>query len=174
VNAPRENRKLTPIRPLRRAGMPYPNPGARAGDLDTSPVVGFTVTGRGPPPPNHVPTPPPVGDPHRSLDVQMAAMQTEDDVLAFVAFPLFACAGLLFASGKYVAAGLFVALIALLFVASYFARRPRIQHRVARLLRGALYKSFTYPGDRRRPRLSLRLSVIVVVSILLGLFARGR
>jgi len=104
----------------------------------------------------------------------MAAARLEEVVLALVSIPLIVLAGAFFLFGQHIAAFLFAALIALVILATYYARRPRITHRLARVLRAVFYTSFTYPGDRRPPRLSLRLSVIVVVSILLGLFARGR
>ncbi len=102
----------------------------------------------------------------------MAAARLEEVVLALVSIPLIVLAGAFFLFGQHIAAFLFAALIALVILATYYARRPRITHRPARVLRAVFYTSFTYPGDKRAPRLSLRLSVIVVVSILLGLFAR--
>lgn len=165
-----ENRKKSSFRKFRRSGLPYPNPGVRYDALDMSPVVGFTVAGRAPPPPDHVPVPPPVGDPSRALDVQMAAIQTEEIALALFSVPLILFAGALFWFGKIVAALLLVALIAPTVLATYYARRPHVRHRLARMLRAAFYTSFTYPGDKRPPRLGLRLSVIVVLAILAGLF----
>ncbi len=174
MNAPNENRKSSPFRKLRRSGLPYPNPGVRPGALDLSPVVRFTVAGRVPPPPDHVPTPPPAGDPSRSLDVQMAALRSEEIVLALVSLPLLLFAGALFRFGKYVAALLLVALVALTILATHYARRPHVTHRLARILRAIFYVSFTYPGDKRAPRLSLRMPVIVITAILLGLLGGGR
>ncbi len=134
-----------------------------------SPVVRFTVAGRVPPPPDHVPIPPPRGDLTRSLDVQLAARRTEEDLFVFVSFPLFLLAAALFVFGKYIAASLVAAWLALFFLATRYARRPRINHRLARMLRATFYQSFTYPGDRRAPRLNLRLCWIVAISILMGL-----
>lgn len=172
MNNPGNHHGSSPFRKARRAGLPYPTPVVRPGDLNLTPVIKATVAGRVPPPPSHLPVmPPPTGgDPGRSLDVQMAANQQEELLLVFVSILLILLAGLFIGFGKFVAALLPATLAMLMFLASYYARRPRVTHRLARVLRAVFYKSFTYPGDTRPPRLSLRLSVIVIISILLGLF----
>lgn len=105
----------------------------------------------------------------------MAGARAEENLLPFVTFPLLVlpCALFLFFRAFFGAA-LFAALIVMIFLAMYYARRPRITHRPARFLRAVFFTSFTYPGDRRQPRLSLRLSVIVVVSVLMGLLLGSR
>jgi len=134
-----------------------------------TPVVGFTVAGRAPPPPNHLPTPPAPDDPRLSLDVHLAALRQEDTLLAIASLPILALAGLLLWFGSFVLAALLVALVSMAYLATYYAKHPRIVHRLARVLRAVFYVSFTYPGDRRHPRLSLRMSVIVAAVLFLVL-----
>ncbi len=133
------------------------------------PVVGFTVAGRAPPPPNHLPTPPAPDDPRLSLDVHLAELRGEEILLAFASLPLLGLAGLLLWFGSFGLAAFPVALVAMAYLATHYAKRPRITHRLARVLRAVFYVSFTYPGDRRPPRLSLRMSVIVAVVLFLAL-----
>ena len=153
----------------------YPSPAARPTTLDMEPVVGFTVAGRAPPPPDHLPVPPAPDDPKLSLDVHLAALRQEEIILAMASLPMLALAGLLLWFGSFVLAALPVAWIAAAYLATHYAKRPRIVHRLARVLRAVFYVSFTYPGDRRPPRLSLRLSVIVAAVLFLALlrFVRG-
>ena len=104
----------------------------------------------------------------------MAALRMEENLLAFFSIPLILLAGLLCWAGQFVAALLPVTVVVMMILATYYARRPCITHRLARILRTVFYKSFTYPGDQRPPRLSLRLSVIIIISILMGLFGSRR
>jgi hypothetical protein len=137
-----------------------------------SPVVGFTVAGRAPPPPNHIQAPQP-GDVRLSRDVQQALIRGEEDALALITIPLLVVAGLLVVARQFFTAAAFATLVVLIFLATFYARRPHIAHRLARILRAVFYVSFTYPGDKHPPRLSLRLSVIVVAVLLLGLLRFG-
>jgi hypothetical protein len=139
-----------------------------------TPVIRATVAGRAPPPPSHLPMPLASGDPSLSLDVHLAALRQEETLLAFFTFPLLVLTGGLLLFGEFLLATLLATLIVLVFLATHYARRPRITHRLARVLRAIFYKSFTYPGDRRAPRLSLRMSVIVIAVFLLALLRFGK
>lgn len=88
--------------------------------------------------------------------------------------PLLVLTGVFLLMKEYLFAALFATWMGLVFLATYYVWRLHITHRLARMLRAVFYVSFTYPGDQRPPRLSLRLSVIVGVSILLGLLRDAR
>ena len=175
ADKPGNNRPPSRPRIFLRKHSSFPSPAARPATLDMDPVVGFTVAGRAPPPPDHLPVPPAPDNPKLSLDVHLAALRGEETLLAIVSLPMLALAGLLLWFGSFVLAALLVALVSMAYLATHYAKRPRIVHRLARVLRAVFYVSFTYPGDRRPPRLSLRLSVIVAAVLFLALlrFAGG-
>ena len=109
--------------------------------------------------------PPPIMHPHHMNAFAMQSM-SENNVWAFIMFGII-CAGLVKLLAGHGWQGSLMLLFATSFLlATYYAKRPRIQHRLAKVLCALFFVTFRNSTTRRITYRYLRTSATFAVSIL--------
>ena len=123
-----------------------------------------SLSGTPPPKPGGVP-PPPIMHPHHMDAFAMQSM-SEKNVWAFIMFGII-CAGLVKLLAWHWWQGSLMLLFAASFLlATYYAKRPRIQHRLAKVLCALFFVTFRNSTTQRITYRYLRTSATFAVSIL--------
>jgi len=132
--------------------------------INMTPVVRATVAGRIPPPSQHIPIIKTTGIVRP--DIHPPSFIEGEEILIVMSVVLLLFTGMSYAMDEYGFGSILLLSILLIMLAAYYGKRPQIRHRLARVLRRVFFSSFTYPGDKRSPRLSLRMPVIITFSLL--------
>ena len=131
---------------------PYRSPGAAPLPNTTSPISGGVP-------------PPPIMHPHHMNAFAMQSM-SEKNVWAFIMFGII-CAGLVkLLAGHGWQGSLMLLFAASFLLATYYAKRPRIQHRLSNVLCALFFVTFRNSQTQRITYRYLRTSATFAVSIL--------